>query len=38
LGIPAVQLTSGSDSYRLFGDGERQILVAPAAAWLSRLP
>jgi predicted AAA+ superfamily ATPase len=38
LRIPAVQLTGGGGSYRLFGDGERQILVAPAAAWLSHLP
>jgi hypothetical protein len=38
LGTPALQLTGGGGSYRLFGDGERQILVAPAAAWLSHLP
>lgn len=38
LGTPAVQLTGGGDSYRLFGGGKRQILVAPAAAWLSHLP
>jgi len=38
LGIPAVQLTGGGDSYRLSGNGERQILVVPAAAWLSHLP
>ena len=38
LGAPAVQLTGGGDSYRLSGSRERQILVAPAAAWLSHLP
>jgi predicted AAA+ superfamily ATPase len=38
LQIPAVQLTVEGDSYRLFGNGEWQILVAPAAAWLSHLP
>jgi len=38
LGIPAVQLTGRGDSYQLFNSGERQLLVAPAAAWLSRLP
>lgn len=38
LEIPAVQLTGGSDSYRLSGSGKQQILVAPAAAWLSQLP
>ena len=38
LGTPAAQLTGGGDSYRLSGNGERQILVAPAAAWLSHLP
>jgi predicted AAA+ superfamily ATPase len=38
LGAPAVQLTGGGDSYRLSGNAERQILVAPAAAWLSQLP
>ena len=38
LGIPAVQLTGSGDSYQLFNSGERQLLVAPAAAWLSRLP
>jgi uncharacterized protein len=38
LGAPAVQLTGGGDSYRLSGSGEWQILVAPAAAWLSHLP
>jgi len=38
LGTPAVQLTGGGDSYRLSGNAERQILVAPAAAWLSQLP
>jgi hypothetical protein len=38
LGIPAVQLTGEGNSYRLLGDGERQTLVAPAAAWLSHLP
>ena len=38
LGVPAVQLTGGGDSYRLSGSGEQQILVAPAAAWLSHLP
>ena len=38
LGIPAVQLMGSGDSYQLFNSGERQLLVAPAAAWLSRLP
>jgi len=38
LGLPAVQLTGGGDSYQLFNSGERQLLVAPAAAWLSHLP
>lgn len=35
---PAVQLTGRGDSYHLFNSGERQLLVAPAAAWLSQLP
>jgi len=38
LGILAVQLTGSGDSYRLFNRGEWQLLVAPAAAWLSHLP
>jgi predicted AAA+ superfamily ATPase len=38
LGLPAVQLTGGGGSYQLFNSGERQLLVAPAAAWLSHLP
>ena len=38
LGLPAVQLTDRGNSYRLSGNAERQILVAPAAAWLSHLP
>lgn len=38
LGLPAVQLTGGGDSYQLFNRGEHQLLVAPAAAWLSHLP
>jgi hypothetical protein len=38
LEIPAVQLTGAGNSYRLFGDRERQILVAPAAVWLSGIP
>ncbi|MBN2439494.1 MAG: ATP-binding protein [Deltaproteobacteria bacterium] len=38
LGIPAVQLTGGGDTYRLSGSAKRQILVAPAAVWLSHLP
>jgi predicted AAA+ superfamily ATPase len=38
LGLPAVQLTDRGTSYRLSGNAERQILVAPAAAWLSHLP
>lgn len=38
LRIPAVQLTGGGDSYQMYNSGERQLLVAPAAAWLSHLP
>lgn len=38
LGIPAVQLTGGGDSYQLFSSGSQPLLVAPAAAWLSHLP
>jgi len=38
LGVPAVQLTGGGNTYRLFDNGGRQLLVAPAAAWLSHLP
>ncbi len=38
LGVPAVQLTDRGDSYRLYGSGEQQIMVTPAAAWLSHLP
>jgi hypothetical protein len=38
MAIDAVQLTGGGNSYRLYDSGERQLLVAPAAAWLSHLP
>jgi hypothetical protein len=33
-----VQLTGRGDSYQVFNWGEQQLLVAPAAAWLSHLP
>ncbi|MBU4387777.1 ATP-binding protein [Candidatus Dependentiae bacterium] len=38
LGLPAVQLTGGGDSYHLFTSGKHPLLIAPAAAWLSHLP
>lgn len=38
LGVPAVQLTQRGDTFRLFNHDAKQLLVAPAAAWLSGLP
>ena len=38
LRIPAVQLIEESDSFRTITNEGREILVAPASQWLSRLP
>ena len=38
LDVPAVQLTNAGDGYRLYSNGERNILVTPAWLWLSGLP
>jgi len=38
LEVPAVQLTKGGDTFRIFRNGDRSILVAPAHIWLARLP
>jgi len=38
LDVPAVQLTVVGEGFRLFSNGLRKILVAPAWAWLARLP
>jgi len=36
--IPAVQVTSTGDTFRLVANGTNDILVTPAAQWLSGLP
>jgi len=38
LDIPAVQLTTEQEGYRILSNGAQSILVAPAYQWLSRLP
>jgi hypothetical protein len=38
LNVPAVQLTSEGDSYRLVSNDRNKILIAPAYQWLSQLP
>ena len=38
LSIPAVQLIAEDEGYRIFSNNDQSILVAPAYAWLSRLP
>jgi hypothetical protein len=38
LNIPAVQLTSGGASYRIYSNGNQSILAAPSYQWLSLLP
>jgi len=38
LDIPAVQVTGTGDTFRLVPNGTNDILVAPAAQWLSGLP
>ena len=38
LNIPAVQLTSEGETFRLMTNGRNKILVAPAYKWLSQLP
>ena len=38
LNIPAVQLTSEGESYRMLSHVGQSILIAPAYQWLSRLP
>lgn len=38
LKIPAVQLTDAGDTYRLLGNGDDKILIAPARHWLAQLP
>ncbi len=38
LNVPAVQLTSEGDSYKLVSNEGNKILIAPAYQWLSQLP
>lgn len=38
LNVPAVQLTSEGEGYRIISNNEHSILIAPAWQWLSRLP
>ena len=38
LNIPAVQLTSGGATYRMYSNGNQSILAAPSYQWLSLLP
>lgn len=38
LGVPAVQLTGGGDSFRKITRGAYPVLIAPAYFWLPRLP
>ncbi|MBI5893946.1 MAG: ATP-binding protein [Deltaproteobacteria bacterium] len=38
LNIPAVQLISEGDSYRIVSNDKNKILIAPAYQWLSQLP
>jgi len=38
LEVPAVQLTEGGDTFRIFRNGDQSILVAPAHIWIARLP
>jgi predicted AAA+ superfamily ATPase len=38
LNVPAVQLTSEGDSYRLVSNDRNKILITPAYQWLSQLP
>lgn len=38
LKVPAVQLTEGGDTFRIFRNGDQSILVAPAHIWTARLP
>jgi uncharacterized protein len=38
LQIPAVQLISSGETYRLVQNGDQRLLIAPAYAWLSGLP
>jgi uncharacterized protein len=38
LRIPAIQLTSEGNGYRIIPNGENKILIAPAWQWLAELP
>ena len=38
LNIPAVQLISGGDGYRIVSNDKNKVLIAPAYQWLSQLP
>jgi hypothetical protein len=38
LNLPAVQLTSEGESYKLLSNEGNRILIAPAYQWLSQLP
>lgn len=38
LNVPAVQLVSSGDTFRLLPNADQQILVAPACHWLAGLP
>ena len=37
LGVPAVQLTAGGDTYRRFPNGSQEVLIAPVHMWVPRL-
>ena len=38
LGVPAIQLVDGGETFRKLTNGKHHILVAPACQWLSQLP